>query len=182
MELHQKIKFGISVIFCIFCERKKKLFLIILVIASFNTFAQKSIPDINIQDLKGKYISAKSILKPNKPTIISFWATWCKPCLQEIHSVNQNIEEWRKEVNFDFIAISTDDSRSKNKVFNLKSIKKWQFDVFIDENGDLQRAMNVLNIPYTIILDKNHKIIYQHTAYAPGDEEEYFEVLKKLNN
>jgi cytochrome c biogenesis protein CcmG, thiol:disulfide interchange protein DsbE len=144
--------------------------------------AQKNIPNVNIQDIKGNQLSAKNILKPNRPTIISFWATWCKPCLQELYSINQNLEDWKKEIDFDFIAISTDDSRSKNKVLSLKNAKKWQFEVFIDENGDLQRAMNVLNIPHTIILDKNHKIIYQHTAYAAGDEEEYFEVLKKLKD
>jgi cytochrome c biogenesis protein CcmG, thiol:disulfide interchange protein DsbE len=158
----------------------KKIFFYIILLISTATFSQKIIPDVNIQDLKGNLISAKSILKPNKPTIVSFWATWCKPCLQEIYAINQNIEDLKKEIDFDFIAISTDDSRSKNKVLSLKNAKKWQFEVFIDENGDLQRAMNILNIPFTIILDKNHKIIYQHTAYAVGDEEEYFEVLKKL--
>ncbi len=153
---------------------------IILILSFVSTcYSQKSIPDISIQDLKGNQVSAKSILK-DKLTIVSFWATWCKPCLQEINAINQNLKEWQNEVDFDFIAISTDDSRSKNRVLSMKNSRKWQFEVFIDENADLQRAMNILNIPYTIILNKNHQIIYQHTAYSAGDEEEYLEILKKM--
>jgi cytochrome c biogenesis protein CcmG, thiol:disulfide interchange protein DsbE len=156
-----------------------KYSLIIFLFIATLAHSQKSIPDINIQDLKGNQISAKSILK-DKPTIISFWATWCKPCLQEINAINQSLSDWQKEIDFDFIAISTDDSRSKSRVLSMNNAKKWQFEVFIDENADLQRAMNILNIPYTIILNKNHQIIYQHTAYSAGDEEEYLEILKKL--
>lgn len=154
------------------------LIIILFQLYFLDGFAQKNLPNIPIQNLKGDQILTPEIFN-NKPTIISFWATWCKPCLQEIEAVNDNLADWKKEIDFDFIAISTDDSRSKGRVLPMKNVKKWQFEVFLDENGDLQRALNVLNIPHTIILDSSGKIIYQHTSYTSGDEEEYFEVLKK---
>jgi peroxiredoxin len=158
--------------------KKPVLVILILSVHFFDGFCQKNLPNIPIQNLKGEQILTPEIFK-HKPTIISFWATWCKPCLQEIEAVNDNLADWKKEIDFDFIAISTDDSRSKGRVLPMKNVKKWPFEVFLDENGDLQRAMNVLNIPHTVILNSSGKIIYQHTSYTAGDEEEYLEVLKK---
>jgi cytochrome c biogenesis protein CcmG, thiol:disulfide interchange protein DsbE len=146
----------------------------------FTTFAQKSLPDVQIKDLKGETVSSKQLGETSQPTIISFWATWCKPCLQEINAIQENLDDWQKETNVKFIAISVDDSRSKARVPTLINAKKWNFAVYIDENGDLQRALNVLNVPHTFILDAEGKIIYQHTSYASGDEEEYIEIIRKL--
>lgn len=145
-----------------------------------NASAQKSLPDVQIKDIKGQTISTKKLTENHQPTIISFWATWCKPCLQEIAAIAENLEDWQKETKLNFIAISVDDSRSKARVPNLINAKNWTFDVYIDENGDFQRALNVLNVPHTFILDANGKIIYQHTSYAVGDEEEYIEVIRKI--
>ncbi len=151
-----------------------------LILLSSIAFSQKSLPDIPIKDLKGQTLSSNKLIESSQPTIISFWATWCKPCLQEINAINEHLEEWKQETNVKFIAISVDDSRSKARVSTYVHSKKWQFDVFTDENGDFQRALNVLNVPHTIILDAKGKIIFQHTSYASGDEEEYIEVIRRL--
>ncbi len=145
-----------------------------------NTFAQKSLPDVSIKDLKGQSISTKQFGEASQPTVISFWATWCKPCLQEINAINENLEDWKAEKKVRFIAISVDDSRSKGRVPTFVNSKKWQFEVYIDENGDFQRALNVLNVPHTFVLDTQGKIIYQHTSYASGDEEAYIETIRKI--
>lgn len=145
-----------------------------------NTFAQKSLPDVSIKDLKGQSISTKQFGESSQPTIISFWATWCKPCLQEINAINETLADWQAENKVRFIAISVDDSRSKGRVPTLINSKKWKFEVYIDENGDFQRALNVLNVPHTFVLDTQGKIIYQHTSYASGDEESYIEAIRKI--
>lgn len=146
----------------------------------FDTSAQKSLPDVAIKDLQGQSISAKQLGGNSQPTIISFWATWCKPCLQEISAINENLADWQAEKKVRFIVISVDDSRSKGRVPTLINSKKWKFEVYLDENGDLQRAMNVLNVPHTFVLDAKGKIIYQHTSYASGDEEAYIEAIRKI--
>ena len=88
--------------------------------------------------------------------------------------------DWQAEKKVRFITISVDDSRSKGRVPTLINSKKWKFEVYLDENGDLQRAMNVLNVPHTFVLDAKGKIIYQHTSYASGDEEAYIEAIRKI--
>lgn len=146
----------------------------------FKASAQKTLPDVVVKDLQGKSISTKQFGESFQPTIISFWATWCKPCLQEINAINENLTDWKAENKVRFIAISVDDSRSKGRVPTLINTKKWQFEVYIDENGDFQRAMNVLNVPHTFVMDAKGKIIYQHTSYASGDEEAYIEAIRQI--
>lgn len=155
-----------------------KLFLLLLIASS--ALAQKRLPNVFIEDLQRQNVSATQILNPNGPTIISFWATWCKPCLRELQAINAELEEWTKATNVKLVAISTDDARTRMRVSALVKSKNWNFDIYVDANGDLQRSMNILSIPYTLILNASGEIIYQHSAYAVGDEKEYFEVLKGL--
>lgn len=155
-------------------------YVIILILVGFNSQAQKRLPSVSIENLQRQTILTPEIANADGPTIISFWATWCKPCLRELAAINADLSTWEQETNVKFIAISTDDARTKARVPGFVKSKQWNFDVFIDPNGDLQRAMNVLSIPYTIVLNKDGEIIYQHTSYAVGDEATYFEILKGL--
>jgi peroxiredoxin len=159
---------------------KPYLKIVILFLAMTSVYAQKRIPDVFIEDLQRQRVSASQILNADGPTIVSFWATWCKPCLRELQAVNAELKEWKKKVNVKLVAISTDDARTQRRVLAFVKSKKWSFDVYIDPNGDLQRSMNILSIPHTIILNKSGEMIYRHSAYAMGDEAKYFEVLKGL--
>ena len=52
--------------------------------------------------------------------------------------------------------------------------------MYLDENGDLKRAMNVNNVPHAFLIDGNGKVVWQHNSYAPGDEEKLYEVIKQV--
>ncbi len=153
---------------------------VILLCICSSVSSQKRLPNVFIENLQRQSVSATEIVNSEGPTIISFWATWCKPCLRELNAINSKLEQWKPETNVKFVAISTDDARTSMRVAAYVKSKNWQFDVFIDQNGDLQRSMNILSIPHTIILDKNGELIYQHSAYAVGDEAKYYEILKGL--
>ena len=59
--------------------------------------------------------------------------------------------------------------------------QEWEYMVLLDPNGDCKRAMNVNNPPHTFLINKEGKIIWDHNNYSPGDEEELYEELIKLN-
>ena len=77
-------------------------------------------------------------------------------------------------------SVSIDDSRTTAKVKPFVEGKGWDFEVLLDANGDLKRAMNVNNPPHTFLFDGSGKIVYQHTGYFEGAEEELFEEILKL--
>ena len=57
----------------------------------------------------------------------------------------------------------------------------WSYEIILDENQDLARAMNVNNPPMTFIVDGNGKVVYTHQGYTPGAEDELEEHLKQLS-
>lgn len=153
---------------------------LLLLFVGFNLFAQNNLPDLNLTSLEGKSVSLKNDFnEKDKLYVFSFWATWCAPCINELDEMNDIQEEWKKEANFEVIAVSTDDSRTQKRVKPLVNGKEWTYKILLDTNQDFKRALSIVNIPYTIVV-KNGKIVHIQNGYVPGSEVELFEKLKSL--
>ena len=155
---------------------KKIIISFILSLIAFNSSSQKFIPDLGLKTLNGESIRSVQAINQNGFTIISFWATWCIPCINELDAINEVISEWSKKEDITVLAISTDDSRSKKRVKPLINGKDWVFDVISDTNQDFKRAMGVVGIPHTIVTYKS-EIIHRRIGYTPGEEEDLFDVI-----
>lgn len=142
--------------------------------------AQKELPKVQVETLKGETIDVRSVLNDSLPVVISFWGTTCKPCLMELDAIADVYEDWQAEVKFKVVAVATDDSRAASKVRAMAGGRGWPFEVVLDKNQELKRAMNVNSIPFLYIADKSGKIIYTHSGYTPGSELEILKVLKGL--
>lgn len=159
-----------------------KKVVLFLIIATFTiaSFAQ-DVPSVQIKDIKGKTVNTKSIISNNgKPVLVSFWATWCKPCIKELNAFNEEYADWAEETGVKIIIVSVDNARSESSVAPFVNAKSWDFDVYLDPNGDFKRAMNVGDIPHTFLIDGKGKIVWQHKTYLEGDEAKTFEMIKKV--
>ena len=137
-----------------------------------------SLPSVDIKTTDGRNFNTSSIENDGNPIIVSFWATWCKPCVKELNTIADEYEDWQDETNVKLVAISIDDARNAQKVAPFVNGKGWEYDVYIDSNGDLKRAMNVNSVPHTFLLNGNNEVVYSHNSYSPGDEEELYEKVK----
>ena len=156
--------------------------LIVFILIGINVHAQNNqpgLPKVDLKDLTGKTINTSSLLDGDSPVILSFWATWCSPCIKELDAISENFEDWQDETDVRVIAISIDDARTSMRVVPLINGRGWEFEVYLDPNGDFKRAMNVVNPPHTFVINAKGEIIYRHTSYAEGDEEELFEQVKQ---
>lgn len=141
-----------------------------------------TVPSIEVKTLEGESFNTKDLNNDGKPFIITFWATWCKPCIKEHDAINDVFEDWVDEIGVKLFAISIDNARSSRQVLPLVNGKNWEFDVLLDENGDLKRAMGVNVPPHTFIVDGKGIIVWQHVGFMDGDEVEYIEVVEQLIN
>jgi peroxiredoxin len=138
------------------------------------------LPSVNVRTIEGETFNTSDIYNEGNPILISFWALWCKPCKKEMEAYNENYEDWIEETGVKIYAVSIDDSRSTSKVAPFVNGKAWEMEVLLDPNGDFKRAMNVNMIPHTFLLDGKGNIVYQHTSYYEGLEEEIFELVEKV--
>ncbi len=169
---------------CIFIPMKKNNLIFLCLFISLGLQAQdgKILPSVIVKDLTGKQVSSSTFTNEGKPVVISFWATWCKPCILELSTIHDEYKDWVAETGVKVIAVSIDDVRNSQKVQPFVNGKGWEYDVFLDENGDLKRAMGVNNVPHTFLLNGKGEIVYQHNSYSPGDEEELLEKIKEIKD
>jgi peroxiredoxin len=151
-----------------------------IIIAQEKAEEAKKLPSVNLKTLDGEPFNTKDIYNDGNPIIISFWALWCKPCKLEMDAYNDYYEDWQEETGVKIYAVSIDDARSTTKVQPFVNGKAWEMEVLLDPNGDFKRAMNVNMIPHTFLIDGNGNIVYQHTSYYQGLEDEIYELVEKI--
>jgi len=157
----------------------KKKYLFILFLGLF-TQAQSPLPSIELKTLSGQFINTNQIAQENQLMIISLWATWCVPCKNELDAVAEVYEDWVSETDVKYFAISIDDSRTSKRIKPMVDGKGWEFEILLDENSELKRAFGVSTVPYTVIV-KNGLMVYKHTGYTPGYEDELYEQILKFS-
>jgi len=164
---------------------KRYLIFMLVIFLGYTLYAQeegeiKKLPSVNIKTIDGQTFNTQDIYNDGKPILISFWALWCKPCKKEMDAYNEYYDEWQEETGVKIYAVSIDDARSTAKVLPFVSGKAWEMEVLLDPNGDFKRAMNVNMIPHTFLLDGKGNIVYQHTSYYEGLEDEIYEMVQQV--
>lgn len=143
-------------------------------------FAQNKVPSVIIKDLKGQSFNTADISNDGNPVIINFWATWCSPCKRELNTIAEVYSDWQDETGVKLIAVSIDDARSQSRVLPYINGSSWDYEVLLDPNQDLKRAMNVNNVPHTFLLNGEGEIVWEHNNYSPGDENTLYEQILLL--
>jgi thiol-disulfide isomerase/thioredoxin len=143
---------------------------------------QTRVPDVEVREINGNKFDLGSLAQNNKPSVIMFWATWCKPCIEELDNISELFIDWEDEIDFELIAICVDDTRSSSVIRSFVAGKNWPFKVLLDTNQDIKRSMNVTEIPHYYLFDAENVLVHKHTGYTPGNEFLLYDELIKLVN
>lgn len=144
-------------------------FLFLLLLFSFAQ-SGKQFPKIDIKDFEGKIINTSELYQNSDFTLITFWATWCSPCKKELAAYATQATIWKKKYGLEINTISIDDQESSLKVKQFVSLSDWPFKSYWDVANVLMKQMYVKSIPYTVIVNKSGKIVYEQKSYVEGDE------------
>ena len=136
-----------------------------------------ALPEVTLRDTDGKAVNVATLAQTGQPVIIAFFATWCKPCIQELKTIDEFYADWQDETGVTMYIVSIDQAQDIHKVRPLVDGFGWEYHVLLDPNGTLKRAMNVQNVPHMFVLDSTGKIVYNHQGYTDGDETEIQQYL-----
>ena len=131
-----------------------------------------ALPEVTLSDIDGHDVNVAALAQQGKPVIISFFATWCKPCKRELNAIHELYPDWQEETGVEMYIVSIDNAQDAQKVKPLVDGYGWEYHVLLDPNGTLKRAMNVQNIPHIFVLNSKGNIVYNHVGYTEGSEEE----------
>ena len=118
-----------------------------------------ALPAVELKDVNGNIVRTETLTANGKPVIISFFATWCKPCMRELQAINELYADWQDETGVEMYIVSIDQGQDSKKVKPLV-------------DGYVQ------NIPHLFVIDRNGNTVYNHAGYTDGSEVEIYGKLK----
>lgn len=131
--------------------------------------------EVTLVDSFGKRLDFSSF--HGKYVYVDFWASWCKPCINEIPYLQQLEKEMSKRDDIVFVSISIDQNKTawKNKMKEL-NLHGYQLH---DENAKLGKYLNINTIPHFIIYDKEGRLL-QYNAARPSSVDKLRTYLEQL--
>jgi len=151
------MKYFIAVLFC--C--------MMLSVSTAQVTGKKYI-NVKLENTDGKYVELKNYIGKG-PVLLSFWATWCKPCVEEMGELNKIYKELSPK-GLNIIALATDNEKSVSKVKPFVKSKNYPFVFLLDTNSDAAKKYYAQAVPYSVLIDKHGNIVYTHLGYMKGDE------------
>ena len=145
-----------------------KLFLIcvLLTIGNLVKSQNQTLPDVDIYTLDGERISAANISKNNEAVVLFFWKTTDLKSLDQLSIINDGYDSQLRWKNVKIIGICTDCPGTIHSIKPFIYGNDISFDIYIDRNNDLKRAMNVQETPYTIFIDQEKNTHSMITGYC----------------
>jgi peroxiredoxin len=114
------------------------------------------LPDFTLKKFGAGEIKASEL--SSRITLINFWATWCEPCVIELPSLVKLHEKFKSK-GFDVVAINVDENPEQ---VHPRAIQKYglSFQVYLDPGQKLSELFDVQNIPLTVVMDQQRKILF----------------------
>ncbi len=141
-----------------------------------------ALPSVQLKDINGKTVDTATLSNDGKPFVISFFASWCKPCNRELKAIHEMYPDWQEETGMRLIAISIDQGQNINKVKPMVDAEGWEYQVLLDPNSDFKRALGIQMIPHLLILDGDGNIVESRSGYTEGAESHIIEKIRELEN
>lgn len=145
----------------------KRLLLVAVLIPIATTSAPaKRLPDLAFRDL-ADHPQRLSGLR-GSIAVLSFWATWCAPCREELPRLAKLSQEYSAQ-GVRFLAISVDEQKDRPKIEPYLRQQNLILDVWLGANSDALDRLGLGNVvPATLILDPEGEV----TARILGEAQE----------
>ena len=134
-------------------------------------------PKFKLDTIKGERYKLSS--DKGKVVVVSFWATWCKPCLQELSFLKKLAKKHPETLTV--LAVSTDDANTISNVRKVAKRKRLTMPVLLDQDGSVMGVFNPrASLPFSAYIDHTGRVAATHSGFSSGDEEGIEKVVLAL--
>lgn len=144
--------------------------------------ASAQLPSIVLKDTRGQAVNVSEISNDGNPVVISFFATWCKPCMRELKAIADLYTDWQDETGVKMYIVSIDDAQNSSKVKPLVDAEGWEYEVLLDPNSEFFKALGLQTVPHVLVLDGDGNVRMSHSGYTDGSETEIIATIRNIRN
>jgi peroxiredoxin len=101
--------------------------------------------------------------------LLNFWATWCKPCREELPRLEALYQRYRAE-GLVVLAVNLDSARDADKARALRDRLGLSFPIAFDPHQNVPSLFDIEKMPSSLLIDRDGVVRYVHAGYAARDE------------
>ncbi len=135
----------------------------------------RAAPAFSLENLEGGQADLASLR--GKVVLINFWATWCKPCEDEMPAMERLYQKLHPE-GFELLAVSVDDGVEEVRAFRDRL--GFNFPVLLDPTKDTARQYQSFRYPESYLVDRDGTLIERYIGPREWDAPAYVERIERL--
>lgn len=158
----------------------KKIMLVLSLLLLTSSFLKaQTFSDFTLSDIDGNDVTLSKLLEKG-PVMLSFWASWCTPCKEEMKKMNDVYIKY-KDKGFTYVAVNVDNQKSVAKVKSYVTSQNFLFPVLLDTEKKVFEAYSGKDeLPYSLIIDSDKNIKFVHIGFKTGDEAKIAQEIESL--
>ena len=133
--------------------------------------SRNEIEKVRLTNLNGEVVDLNSY--KTKTVFINFWATWCKPCVEEMPTIKNAMNSFKSK-NIEFL-FASDETRDEIQSFEAGHVYNLNYLIA----GNMEE-LNIMGLPTTFIFNKNGKLVFSEMGYRKWDDPANIDLIMKI--
>jgi len=130
-------------------------------------------PEIALKDLQGRDVKLSDLR--GKVVLVNFWATWCKPCKEEMPAMQASYDKLRDK---GFVVLAVNELEDTARVAEHIRTHSHTFEVVMDHNNQVANMYGVVGLPASFLIDPQG-IVRERISGSLLTESHIEEMVKK---
>ncbi len=153
---------------------------LIVSLVLFSSLASaKTAPSFRGELLAGGKTSLEQAVKKDRLLLVSFWATWCIPCLQELTAVTEKLKK-DPSIPLDLLTVNTDREERSEIPVTMRQLG-FTFPVVLDPTGDIfGKYQKSSTLPFSVLVNANKEVVAEFNGYHENMFDQILAAIAKM--
>lgn len=131
----------------------------------------------DLKTLEGITVASDEAITSGSQTMLVLWGSNSNQCVQNLENLQDLWLESLKDQGVNFVSVCIEANGYSSKIKPYVYGNGWEFDTYIDVNGDFRRTIGVNELPCTILLDSKNNQIVRYEGF-PAESEDILDKIK----